>query len=126
MQIQSGDVVMLSFTSDQWVIIALIFVLGLLVGAFLFSGGGRKWKHRYNAEVDRRVDLEKNYALREKEWREQDSLRAAAIKTRAADERVVEDRRMVDERDRITDPRHGDKDYDGIPDDRDPIDDRKA
>ena len=62
---------MLSFTSDQWVIIALIFVLGLLVGAFLFSGGGRKWKHRYNAEVDRRVDLEKNYAAREKEWREQ-------------------------------------------------------
>ena len=26
---------MMSFTSDQWVIIALIFVLGLLVGGFL-------------------------------------------------------------------------------------------
>ena len=43
---------MLNFTSDQWVIVALIFVLGLLVGGFLFSGGGRKWKQRYNAEVD--------------------------------------------------------------------------
>jgi hypothetical protein len=117
---------MLNFTSDQWVIIALIFVLGLLVGAFLFSGGGRKWKHRYNAEVDRRVELEKNYAAREKDWREQDSLRAAAMKNRAADERVVEDRQVIDERDRIVDARRGDKDYDGVPDERDPIDDRKA
>src|SRR5687767_4248652 len=107
---------MLSFTSDQWVIIALIFVLGLLVGAFLFSGGGRKWKHRYNAEVDRRVDLEKNYAAREKEWREQDSLRAAAMKNRDRDvaaERVV-DERVADRRGTIDDPRQGDKDYDGI------------
>lgn len=117
---------MLSFTSDQWVIIALIFILGLLVGAFLFSGGGRKWKTRYNAEVDRRVDLEKNYAAREKEWREQDSLRAAALKNRAADERVVDDRDRVLDRDRIADPRHGDSDHDGIPDARDPIDDRKV
>ena len=45
---------MLNFTTDQWIIVALVFVLGLLVGGFLFSGGGRKWKHRYNAEVDRR------------------------------------------------------------------------
>jgi hypothetical protein len=53
---------MLNFTSDQWVIVALIFVLGLLVGGFLFSGGGRKWKHRYNSEVDRRSELEKTHA----------------------------------------------------------------
>ena len=71
---------MLSFTSDQWVIVALIFVLGLLIGGFLFSGGGRKWKHRYNSEVDRRNELEKSHAQREKEWREQDSLRAAALR----------------------------------------------
>lgn len=71
---------MLSFTSDQWVIVALIFVLGLLIGGFLFSGGGRKWKHRYNSEVDRRSELEKSHTLREKEWREQDSQRAAALR----------------------------------------------
>ena len=53
---------MLNFTSDQWVIVALIFVLGLLVGGFLFSGGGRKWKHRYNGEVTRRTDLEKTHS----------------------------------------------------------------
>jgi hypothetical protein len=70
----------LNFTSDQWVIVALIFVLGLLVGGFLFSGGGRKWKHRYNSEVDRRTELEKTHAAREKEWREQDKLRETALR----------------------------------------------
>ena len=110
---------MLNFTSDQWVIVALIFVLGLLVGGFLFSGGGRKWKHRYNAELNRRADLEKNHASREKEWREQDSLRDAATKDRdrAVDERVA-DRRVADRR-------VDDRDHDGIRDDRDPVDDRK-
>lgn len=81
---------MLSFTSDQWVIVALIFVLGLLIGGFLFSGGGRKWKHRYNSEVDRRVGLEKTHAQREKEWREQDSLRGAAARDRVVDRPVVD------------------------------------
>ena len=45
---------MIAFTSDQWIIIALVFILGMLVGAFLFAGSGRKWKHRYRSEVDRR------------------------------------------------------------------------
>ena len=89
---------MMTFTSDQWIIVALVFVLGLLIGGFLFSGGGRKWKQRYRAEVDRREGLEKehrdreaHWTTREKEWREQDSLRAAAIK----DRRDVEDDRPL-------------------------------
>ena len=100
---------MLNFTSDQWVIVALIFVLGLLVGGFLFSWGGRKWKQRYNAEVSRRTDLEKTHAQREKEWREQDSLRTAALKN---------------DRDR---PVSRDRDGDGVRDvsDRDPNDNRR-
>ena len=105
---------MLNFTSDQWVIVALIFVLGLLVGGFLFSGGGRKWKQRYNGEVTRRTELEKSHAQREKEWREQDSLRAAADKNRDRD----------DVRDRPLDPRGNDRDHDGVHDSRDPVDDR--
>ncbi len=83
---------MMNFTSDQWVIVALIFVLGLLVGGFLFSGGGRKWKTRYREETTRREALESEHKdrvaqweLREKEWREQDSLRAAAIRNPATD-----------------------------------------
>ena len=80
---------MIAFTSDQWVILALVFVLGLLVGGFLFAGSGRKWKHRYRSEVDRREAMEREHAehhrqfeAREKEWREQDSLRAAASRDR--------------------------------------------
>ncbi|MDQ3077589.1 MAG: hypothetical protein M3Q83_01970 [Pseudomonadota bacterium] len=115
---------MLSFTSDQWVIVALIFVLGLLIGGFLFSGGGRKWKTRYNSEVDRREELERTHTAREKEWREQDSLRGAAAKDRNRD--GIDDRDQVrDSRDHVADPRGRDRDHDGIPDDRDPRDDRR-
>ena len=85
---------MMGFTSDQWVIVALVFVLGLLIGGFLFSGGGRKWKHRYRAEVDRREELERGHREREahwtnqeKEWRERDSLRGAAIKDASVKDR---------------------------------------
>lgn len=73
---------------NVWVIYALVFLLGLLIGIFLTAGGRRKWKSRYEAEVDRRrelekaqTDREKDWANREKEWRERDSLRAAAVKT---------------------------------------------
>ncbi len=116
---------MLSFTSDQWVIVALIFVLGLLIGGFLFSGGGRKWKTRYRTEVDRREELEGTHNAREKEWREQDSLRGAADRDRNRD--GVDDRKQVrGSRDHVIDPRGGDRDHDGIPDNRDPRDDRRG
>jgi len=80
----------MTITNDPnvWVIYALIFVLGVLIGIFLTSGGRRKWKERYNSEVDRRRELEKAHAEREKDWadqekdwREGDSLRAAAVKS---------------------------------------------
>jgi len=79
----------MTVTTDPnvWVIYALVFLLGLLVGVFLTSGGRRKWKTRYNSEVDRRRELEREHEKRvqdwderEKEWRERDSLRSAAIK----------------------------------------------
>ena len=124
---------MLNFTTDQWIIVLLVFVLGLLVGGFLFSGGGRKWKHRYNSEVDRRVALEKSHAEREKEWRERDSLRAAALKGDRNSDGVVDARDDEIERRRAeADRRSGfdrrDVDGDGVPDRRDvdPEDDRRA
>jgi hypothetical protein len=87
---------MIAFTSDQWVIVALVFVLGLLVGAFLTAGGRRKWKTRYRDEVAQREAIErahrdraKEWEEREKEWRERDSLRAAAIKGGGPDERPL-------------------------------------
>ena len=78
-----------TITSDPnlWVICILIFLLGLLIGVFLTAGGRRKWKTRYSSEVERRREVEREHerhlkdsAEREKEWRERDSLRAAAIK----------------------------------------------
>ena len=73
-------------------IFALVFLLGLLIGVFLTAGGRRKWKTRYDSEVDRRRELEKAHDDREKhwtnqerEWRERDSLRGAATKSPADD-----------------------------------------
>ena len=103
-------------------IVALIFVLGLLIGGYLFSGGGRKWKTRYHTEVDRRAELERTHTAREKEWREQDSLRGAAIKDRNRDGVVDEREGVGDRRSAVADRR--DRDRDGVPDDRDPRDDR--
>ena len=83
---------MIAFTSDQWAILALVFLLGLLVGGFLLAGSGRKWKTRYREEEARRERIEHDhrereahFENREKEWREQDSLRGAAIKDRDRD-----------------------------------------
>ena len=80
----------MSITSDPnlWVICALVFLLGLLIGVFLTAGGRRKWRERYNSEFERRRELEKSHAEREKywadqekDWRERDSLRGAAVKS---------------------------------------------
>ena len=101
---------MTTFTQDQWIILALVFILGLLVGMFLTAGGRKKWKTRYRDEVTRREtlerehrDREKHWTTREKEWSKQDSAR-------------------VSSRGRT------DTDRDGVPDRRDdrPLDDRTA
>ena len=80
----------MNITTDPnlWAICALVFLLGLLIGVFLTAGGRRKWRSRYDAEVQRRRELEKAHQEREqhwteqeREWRERDSLRAAAVKS---------------------------------------------
>ena len=77
---------------NVWVIAGLVFVLGLLVGMFLTAGGRRKWKSRYRSETDRREALEAEHARhraewdeKEKDWRERDSLRGAAVSDRERD-----------------------------------------
>jgi hypothetical protein len=74
---------------NLWVIAGLVFVLGLLIGMFLTAGGRRKWKARYRDEVETRESWQAEHARlqrdldeREKEWRERDNLRAAAINDR--------------------------------------------
>lgn len=93
---------MIVFTSDQWVIVALVFILGLLIGAFLTAGGRRKWKARYRDESARREALEREHRdhvqameAREKEWRDQETARAPVVTERAD---VVEERPVVDRR----------------------------
>lgn len=88
----------MNFTTDPnaWVIAGLVFVLGLLIGMFLTAGGRRKWKQRYKSEVENREAWEREHAKlkqeheeREKEWRERDSLRGAAVKDREKEERPL-------------------------------------
>ena len=81
----------MNITSDPnlWAICILVFLLGLLIGVFVTAGGRRKWKSRYKSEVDRRETLERDHAEREKEWRERDSLRNAAVKDRDRDDRTM-------------------------------------
>ena len=54
---------MTPFTTDQWVILVLVFVLGLLIGMWMAAGG--KWKRRYREEVARREALEREHKHRE-------------------------------------------------------------
>jgi hypothetical protein len=81
---------------NLWVICGLVFVLGLLIGMFLTAGGRRKWKARYKDEVATRESWQAEHARvqrdlddREKDWRERDSLRDAAVRD---GDRVREDR----------------------------------
>ena len=54
---------MTPFTTDQWIILVLVFLLGLLVGMWIAAGG--KWKRRYREEVARREALEREHKHRE-------------------------------------------------------------
>lgn len=136
---------MTEFSTDQWIILALVFLLGLLVGAWLTSGGRAKWKTRYNNEVTERKALEArlkereaHFATQEKEWREAQSRHEAALRSRPAI--ADHDRREPFVEDRLRDrhPNDGpvgrhtndgpigrrDHDRDGVPDqyDRRPLD----
>ena len=69
---------MTPFAFDQWIMLALVFVLGLLVGMFLAAGG--KWKRLYRDEVARAHALEAENKQLHSQAREMDSLRGAAAK----------------------------------------------
>ena len=69
---------MVVFTPEQWLILLLAFVLGLILGmAFLASP---KWKGRYREEVRRREALEAENRQLRKDAGESDSLRQAAAR----------------------------------------------
>jgi len=77
---------------NVWAISGLVFLLGVLIGMFLTAGGRRKWKSRYKDEVETRESWQREHSrlqqeleARDKEFRERDSLRAAAVKDRERD-----------------------------------------
>jgi hypothetical protein len=66
------------FASDQYVILLLVFVLGLVLGMYLLAGS--KWKRRYREEARLRAELETENGRLRKEASEMDSLRASAAR----------------------------------------------
>ena len=76
---------MTPFTIQQWIIVALVFVLGLVLGMYMLAGG--RWKRRYQEEHDRNIALEAENARLRTEAREMESLRHAAAKTPPPGER---------------------------------------
>ena len=72
---------MTAFTADQWMIVALVFVLGAILGmAFMASP---KWKRRYREEVERREEAEAEAARLRRQHDELKSLRQAAARDEA-------------------------------------------
>lgn len=69
------------FTPDQWLIVALVFLLGLVLGAALMAGG--KWKRRYREERARCAELEAENKRLQKDASEMDTLRQAAARDEA-------------------------------------------
>ncbi|HEX8380941.1 MAG TPA: hypothetical protein VF619_10380 [Allosphingosinicella sp.] len=66
------------FAPDQWLVVALVFVLGLVLGMALMAGG--KWKRRYKEERARADGLEAENRRFQKETGERDTLRHAAAR----------------------------------------------
>jgi len=72
---------MVAFTPDQWLILLLAFLLGLVLGmAFLANP---KWKGRYRDEAQRREALETENRQLRKDATEMDTLRQAAVRDEA-------------------------------------------
>jgi uncharacterized membrane-anchored protein YhcB (DUF1043 family) len=51
---------MSTLTTDQWTIIAIIFVAGLLLG-FVLRSGGSKWRRKYELEHTAHATLRREY-----------------------------------------------------------------
>ena len=74
---------MSALTTDQWTIIAISFVAGLLLGFFL-KPGGAKWRRKYELEHVEHTTLRREYAAhlaRHNEAKpvERDTLRAGSF-----------------------------------------------
>lgn len=80
---------MTPFTPDQWIMLGLVFLLGLLIGLFLMAG--RRWRRLYNEEVRRNQALEAENEQLRRDAREMESLRHAAAKAPVAEPNTSHD-----------------------------------
>ncbi len=73
------------FTLNEWLVVGLVFLLGLVLGAALTAGGGRKHKERYADEHRRNADLQAENDRLRKDVRvvESDAARSDARVVRA-------------------------------------------
>jgi hypothetical protein len=71
----------MTFTPDQWLILLLAFLLGLVLGMALLASP--RWKARYREEVARREAVEAENAQLRRDAGEMDSLRNAAARDEA-------------------------------------------
>ena len=69
------------FTPDPWLVVALVFFLGLVLGMALMAGG--KWKRLYREERARADAAEAENRRLVKESGEMDTLRHAAARDEA-------------------------------------------
>jgi hypothetical protein len=74
------------FNANEWLILALVFLLGLILGMAAMAGG--KWKHRYRDEARRREAAEAERSRMESQLRHAEARSAAAT---ARDPVVVHD-----------------------------------
>ena len=72
---------MTPFTADQWIILILVFLLGLILGMILLAGG--KWKKRYKEESRARAELESENKRLRKDAAEMETLRHSAARDEA-------------------------------------------
>ena len=70
------------FTLNEWLVVGLVFLFGLLLGAGLTAGGGRKHKVRYQEENRRAADLERDNERLRKELKDAE-INAVSARARA-------------------------------------------
>ena len=70
-----------AFTTNQWLVVALVFLLGLMLGMAVLASP--KWKRRYREEVARREEVEAENARLQRDAGEMDTLRRAAARDEA-------------------------------------------
>ena len=89
----------MTFTPDQWLILLLAFVLGLVLGMALLASP--KWKARYREEVRRREELEaENERLKREFDTERDRVRRDASEMDSLRHAAARDEARHDDRDR--------------------------